>query len=165
MTPDELTPLLQRARELQTRLASLQSELAARRFEGAAGGGMVTAVVTGGLRVVEIRIEPSLVAGGDRDMLQDLTAAAVNAALAAAQAGVQEELRRASAGFRWSYPRRCSVPCTIMCAQWAWRDLPCSRASRATTGAQMIRSPSCLRPSTAVEPGNARTLVGLSLSR
>jgi DNA-binding YbaB/EbfC family protein len=97
--PEELTPLLQRARELQSRLASLQNELAARRFEGSAGGGMVTAVVTGGLRILEIRIEPSLVAGGDRDMLQDLTAAAVNAALAAAQAGVQEELRRASASF------------------------------------------------------------------
>jgi DNA-binding YbaB/EbfC family protein len=99
MNPEELTPLLQRARELQTRLASVQTELATRRFEGSAGGGMVTAVVTGALRVVEIRIEPSLVTGGDRDMLQDLTAAAVNAALAAAQAGVQEELRRASAGF------------------------------------------------------------------
>jgi DNA-binding YbaB/EbfC family protein len=99
MKPEELTPLLQRARELQTRLASVQNELAARRFEGSAGGGMVTAVVTGGLRVVEIRFEPSLLAGGDRDMVQDLTAAAVNAALATAQAGVQEELRRASAGF------------------------------------------------------------------
>ena len=46
--------------------------------------------------VIEIRIEESLVAGGDRDMIQDLTAAAVNAALANAQQMIQEEMQRAS---------------------------------------------------------------------
>ena len=97
MKPEDLGWLMERAREMQTQLASLQRELAVRRFEASAGGGMVTAVVTGALRVLELRIEPSLVAEGDLQMIQDLTAAAVNAALEQAQASVQQELQRAGA--------------------------------------------------------------------
>ena len=98
MKPEDLGQLMEKAREMQSRLGELQQELATRRFEGGAGGGMVTAVVTGALRVLEIRMEPSLLEGGDQDMIQDLTAAAVNAALHNAQTMVQEELQRASAG-------------------------------------------------------------------
>ena len=98
MKPEDLGRLMEQARQVQSRLAALQQELATRRFEGSAGGGMVTAVATGGLRIVELRIEPSLLGSGDHEMLQDLTAAAVNAALARAQMTVQEELQRASAG-------------------------------------------------------------------
>ena len=58
---------------------------------------MVTAVATGALRIVEIQIEPSLFGAGDREMLQDLAVAAVNAALTNAQKMVQEEFQRASA--------------------------------------------------------------------
>lgn len=94
MTPPDIKDLLSKAQEMQGRLAELQRELAAKRFEGSAGGGMVTAVVSGELRVLEIQIEPGLVAGGDRDMIQDLCAAAVNAALTNAQQGAQEEMQR-----------------------------------------------------------------------
>ena len=83
---------------MQSKLAELQQELALRRFEGAAGVGMVTAVVSGALRVLEVRIEPSLLEDGDRAMLQDLIAAALNAAIQNAQSQVQAELQRASAG-------------------------------------------------------------------
>jgi hypothetical protein len=47
---------------------------------------------------LEIRIEAAFYASGDREMIQDLTAAAVNAALRNAQQSVQEELQRASGG-------------------------------------------------------------------
>jgi DNA-binding YbaB/EbfC family protein len=97
MNPADLGELMAKAKEAQARMAELQRELALRRVEGSAGGGMVTVVATGELRVLEIRIEPSLLASGDRDMLQDLTAAAVNAALMNAQKMVQEEIQRASA--------------------------------------------------------------------
>ena len=53
---------------------------------------MVTANVSGALRVLSIEIEPSLVGGGDQAMLQDLVAAAINAALTKAQESVQNEL-------------------------------------------------------------------------
>lgn len=98
MNPADLSELMSKAREAQTKLAELQRELAMRRVEGSAGGGMVTVVASGALRILEVRIEPSLLETGDRAMLQDLTAAAVNAALARAQQMVQEELQKASAG-------------------------------------------------------------------
>lgn len=100
MTQPDLNDLLAKAQEAQSKLASLQQELARRSVEGSAGGGMVTARASGDLRVLEIRIEPSLFETGDRPMIEDLTAAAVNAALAAAQRMVQEELQRASLGFQ-----------------------------------------------------------------
>lgn len=104
MTPPDLGELFAKAQEAQAKLATLQRELALRRVEGEAGGGMVTAVATGELRILELRIEPALIESGDREMLQDLVAAAVNAALANAQRMVQEELQRASIGFQLPNP-------------------------------------------------------------
>ena len=98
MSEPDLTALLEQAREAQSKLQEIQRELAIRRVEGSAGGGMVTAVATGALRILEIRIEPSLLEAGDQPMIQDLTAAAVNAALANAQRMIQEEMQRAATG-------------------------------------------------------------------
>ncbi len=96
MTPPDIGELMAKAQEMQGKLTELHRELARRRFEGSAGGGMVTAVATGELRVVELNIEPSLIQGMDREMIQDLCAAAVNSALANAQRGAQEEMQRLS---------------------------------------------------------------------
>jgi DNA-binding YbaB/EbfC family protein len=98
MNPTDLDQLMVKAREAQAKMAELQRELALRRVEGSAGGGMVTAVATGELRILSVEIEPGLLASNDRGMLQDLVAAAVNAALANAQKIVQEEIQRVSAG-------------------------------------------------------------------
>jgi DNA-binding YbaB/EbfC family protein len=93
--PGDIQELMARAQEAQSRVAELQRQLAARSVEGSAGGGMVKAVATGELRILRIEIEPSLLDSGDREMIQDLSAAAVNAALTNAQRMVQEELQRA----------------------------------------------------------------------
>lgn len=94
--PPDLSQLLKSAQEMQSKLAEVQREVAAKSVEASAGGGMVTAVATGELRIREVRIEPSLVEEGDRGMIQDLVAAAVNAALAEAQQMVQQEMQRAT---------------------------------------------------------------------
>ena len=104
MSPPDLGELMAKAREVQARLAEIQRDLAQRRVEATAGGGMVTAVASGQLRILEVRIEPSLFESGDREMVQDLTAAAVNAALTQAQQMIQEEMQRASAGLQVSFP-------------------------------------------------------------
>lgn len=96
MSQPTLEEIVEKAREAQSKLQSIQRELASRRVSGEAGGGMARAVVSGELRVLEIEIEPELLAGGDREMIQDLAAAAVNAALASAQRMIQEEMQRAS---------------------------------------------------------------------
>ena len=92
----EFGGLLAKAQEMQNRLAQIQQELTRRTVSAQAGGGMVTVVAGGDLRIHEIRIEPQLLETGDRDMLQDLVAAAVNAALAQAQQMVQQEMQKAA---------------------------------------------------------------------
>jgi DNA-binding YbaB/EbfC family protein len=96
VSSSDLGRLMEQAQQMRARIEELQRELASRRFEASSGGGMVTAVASGALRILEVRIEPTLVASGDREMLQDLVATAVNAALETAQAAVQQELQRAS---------------------------------------------------------------------
>ncbi len=86
--------MLEKAGQMQSRMGELQKDLAARSFEASSGGGMVEATVSGALRVVSIKIEKSLLAGDDQSMLQDLIAAAVNAALTKAQESVGQELAR-----------------------------------------------------------------------
>jgi DNA-binding YbaB/EbfC family protein len=94
MSQPDLRELMEQAQQMQSRLAAAQRELARRRVEASAGGGMVTAVATGELRIAEIRVEPGVWESGDRALLQDLITAAVNAALGRAQQMVQEELQR-----------------------------------------------------------------------
>jgi DNA-binding YbaB/EbfC family protein len=86
--------MMQRAQEMQSKMGELQSEIALRRFEASSGGGMVNVVVSGALRVLSVEIEPSLIKGDDRTMIQDLVAAAINAALAKAQETVAQEMAR-----------------------------------------------------------------------
>ena len=85
MSQPDLQALLARAQEMQSKLAAAQRDLARRTVEASSGGGMVTAVVSGELRVASLRIDPSLLATGDREMLQDLVLAATNEALRSAQ--------------------------------------------------------------------------------
>ena len=94
MNPSDMQEMMQRAEQMQSQMGDLQRELAARRFEASSGGGMVEVTVSGALRVLSIRIEPSLISSDDQTMLQDLIAAAVNAALAKAQESVGQELAR-----------------------------------------------------------------------
>ena len=94
MNPNEMQEMMQRAQAMQSKMQDLQAELAKQSFEASAGGGMVKATVSGALRVVSIEIEPSLVTDGDRAMIQDLTAAAVNAAFTRAQEAVAAEMAK-----------------------------------------------------------------------
>ena len=86
--------LLEQAREMQKRIDEIQKVLNARRFEATSGGGMVRATVTGALRVVAIDIEEAFFRAGDKEMIQDLAAAAINAAIVKAQEGANEEFFR-----------------------------------------------------------------------
>jgi DNA-binding YbaB/EbfC family protein len=98
MSGPDMKQMLEQAQQMQQRIGDLQRDLAMRRYEASSGGGMVIAVVSGQLRVLEIKIEPSLVENRDREMIQDLTAAAVNSALEKAQRGAQEEFARLGGG-------------------------------------------------------------------
>ena len=71
-SPQDLNKLLQQAQQMQTKVAELQRSLASKSFEGSSGAGMVKASASGELRILKIEIEPGLIAGDDREMLQDL---------------------------------------------------------------------------------------------
>ena len=100
MSAPDLGALLRQAQEMQSRLAALQRDLARRTVQASAGGGLVVVTATGELRILRIDIDPQLLARNDRELLQDLVAAAVNAALADAQRMVQEEMQRAAGGLQ-----------------------------------------------------------------
>jgi hypothetical protein len=76
-----IATLMKSAQELQGKMAGMQEVLGQLRVEGTAGGGMVVAEVTGKQELVRCRIEESLLATGDREMIEELVVAAVNQAL------------------------------------------------------------------------------------
>jgi DNA-binding YbaB/EbfC family protein len=94
VNPSEAEKMMKQARVMQERIEQIQQSLNARRFEAASGGGMVRATVTGALRIVAIEIEDAFFQTGDKEMIQELAAAAVNAALVKAQEGAQAEILR-----------------------------------------------------------------------
>lgn len=90
--------MFQQAQQMQGKLAELQEELAKRTVAGSAGGGMVTVEADGKGIVKRVRIDPSLVAGGDVELIEDLVTVAVgDAQQKAAQLG-QEEMGRLAGG-------------------------------------------------------------------
>lgn len=89
-----LPGLMQKAREMQDKMQTMQQELAAKQVSADAGGGMVTAVVNGRLEVVKIRIDKSKIDVNDTEMLEDVTVAAIAAAQHKAADMVKDEMSR-----------------------------------------------------------------------
>ncbi len=91
MFKGQIGELLRRAREVQQRMAEVQAALEREEVIGRAGGGMVEVRMTGSLLVRGVRIEESARAGS-AELLEDLVTAAVNDAIARAQALARERL-------------------------------------------------------------------------
>ena len=70
--------ILRQAQQMQQKLANLQNELDQETVEASAGGGVVTAIVSGKQILQSIKIDPVVVDPNDIDMLQDLVLSAVN---------------------------------------------------------------------------------------
>jgi len=90
--------IMKQAQQMQQRMARVQQELEGREVEASAGGGMVTAVVSGKMQLLSLKIEKDVVDPEDVEMLQDLIAAAVNEALKKSQAMMQEEMGKVTGG-------------------------------------------------------------------
>jgi len=70
--------MMKEAQKLQQQMMAMQEEVAKRKVEATAGGGMVTVVVNGAKQILSLRIDPEVVSKDDVEMLQDLILAAVN---------------------------------------------------------------------------------------
>ena len=84
--------IMKQARRLQEELEKAQAEIAEMKVDASAGGGMVTATVTGQGELVGLTLEKEIVDPEDIDMLTDLLIAAVQEAQKKAQALSQEKL-------------------------------------------------------------------------
>lgn len=76
--------LMEQAQQMQTQLAAAQEELAAKTYEGTAGGGAVTVVVSGAGTLVSVDFDAAVLDPEDTEMAGDLVVAAGNQAFAAA---------------------------------------------------------------------------------
>jgi nucleoid-associated protein EbfC len=72
--------IMQQAQKMQEDIKKAQDELANMQVMGESGGGLVTILMTGKREARRVTIDPSLL-GDDKDMLEDLVAAAINDAV------------------------------------------------------------------------------------
>jgi hypothetical protein len=76
----------------------LQERLGKVRVEASAGGGMVTVKMNGQKHLLEVRLDPEILASADREMLQDLIRAAVNEAARKVDEELQQQVSSLTGG-------------------------------------------------------------------
>jgi hypothetical protein len=84
-----LNKLLKQAQKMQEQI---QQEMDALQVEATAGGGMVTVRMSGQKQLLSVTIDPSLLAPGEKDMLEDLLVAAVNQAAQKVDEALQSKM-------------------------------------------------------------------------
>ena len=98
MAGPDMNAMLRQAQQMQQKMMKAQEEAKQKTVEASAGGGMVTVVVSGGLEVKSIKIDPQVIDAKDPGMLQDLVLAAINQGLTKAQELQASELRSVTGG-------------------------------------------------------------------
>jgi hypothetical protein len=91
--------LMRQANQMQTRMKKAQEELATREFEASSGGGAVKIVVMGDYKVKTVEIQADVISAGDKDMLQDLVATAMNEAIRTVKTTSDAEMAKITGGF------------------------------------------------------------------
>ena len=97
MNKGQLAGLMKQAQQMQDNMRKMQEQLATIEVEGQSGAGMVKVVMTCRHDVKRVAIDPSLLAD-DREMLEDLVAAAVNDAVRRVELATQEKMAGLTAG-------------------------------------------------------------------
>ena len=97
MMKNQLAGLMKQAQQMQENMKKVQDELATTEVEGQSGAGMVKVVMTCRHDVKRVTIDESLLKD-DKDMLEDLVAAAMNDAVRRVETTVQERMGAVTAG-------------------------------------------------------------------
>jgi hypothetical protein len=92
-----MNQFVKQAQALQANMQKAQAEIASLEVTGESGGGMVKVVMTGRHEVKRVQIEPAIM-GDDREMLEDLIAAAINDAVHRLESASQAKLSAAMGG-------------------------------------------------------------------
>ena len=92
--------IMKEAQKLQEKMLAMQEEIAKRKVDATAGGGMVTVEVNGKQEILSIKIDPEVINKDDAQMLEDLVLAACNEALRKSRELVQQELGKLTGGMK-----------------------------------------------------------------
>ena len=96
--------------KMQKEMEAVQERLEEMTVEGSSGGGMVSAVANGKQKLVSIKLDPEVVDPEDREMLEDLIAAAINQALDKSREMSQEEMGKIAGGMLGGLPGGLKIP-------------------------------------------------------
>ena len=91
--------MMQQAQAMQTKMQELQDRLGDIEVQGTSGGGMVNVTMTCKGEVRKLTINPEVINPEDRETLEDLVMAAVNAARTVADQTMTEETQKLMGGF------------------------------------------------------------------
>ena len=86
--------MMKQAQKMQQDLLKMQQEMEEKQYEATAGGGVITAVVSGKRELVRVTIDPEAVDPDDVEMLQDMIVAAVNEAMRAGEKNREETMSK-----------------------------------------------------------------------
>lgn len=95
-----LGSLMQQAQEMQEKFRLAQEELARTEIQGEAGGGLVKVVMNGKREVLRLNIDDSLFKEDDKEILEDLVAAAVNDAVHKVEQMKEEKMAELAGGIQ-----------------------------------------------------------------
>ena len=90
--------MIRQAQKMQQDMMKAQEELESKTYEAGAGGGVVSATVSGRKELVSVAIDPEAVDPDDVEMLQDLIVAAVNEALRKANEDAAGQMAKFTGG-------------------------------------------------------------------
>jgi DNA-binding YbaB/EbfC family protein len=90
--------MVKQAQEMKSRMGEMEAKLVEVRVKGAAGGGMVGVEANGQQKILAVRIDEKLLNVDDREMLEDLVAAATNDALNLAKQAAAEQMAEITGG-------------------------------------------------------------------
>ena len=97
---NNLEDILAMAQNVQSELTKAQASLDTIEVEGASGGGLVKVRASAKGRIISIDIDQSLLAPSEKQMVEDLVAAAINDARGKADLAAQEAMRGATGGLQ-----------------------------------------------------------------
>ena len=90
--------MMKQAQKMQQDLLKMQQEMEEKQYAATAGGGVITAVVSGKRELVRVTIDPEAVDPDDVEMLQDMVVAAVNEAMRKAEADSAQNMSKLTGG-------------------------------------------------------------------
>lgn len=96
--------MMGKIKDVQSKVKAAKDNLVHLSTTGESGAGMVKATVNGNRQLIKLEIDPSLITPEDKEMLQDLTLAAVNTAMKDIESKIAAEMKKATEGMLPNIP-------------------------------------------------------------